>query len=81
MTREEYEERFRGQYGLTEEDVELLGVHAVPCWCGGRFPGCSGWQMELRRNHSEILGRLALASRLRPAAPDLPSGGEGPWPL
>ncbi len=50
MTREEFEQRFMRDWGLSEVDLERLGIYAVPCYCGGEFPWCSGWQMEVCRD-------------------------------
>jgi hypothetical protein len=67
MTREEYEEQFKRDYGLTDEEIRLLGIHAVPCWCRGEFAGCSGWQMRLRQNHSDVLRRARAAEMVEAA--------------
>ncbi len=67
MTREEYEEQFKRDYGISDEEAREMGLHAVPCWCHGEAPGCSGWQMRLRRNHSDAL-RRARAAELVEAA-------------
>ena len=49
MTREEYLEHVRREYGLSVEELAQIGVEPTPCWCEGEYPGCTGWQLELRQ--------------------------------
>ena len=64
MTREECEALFRAEYNVSEEDMRLMGITFTRCWCGGRHPGCWGWQPEIRRNHSPLIERAEILEAL-----------------
>lgn len=62
MTREEYLEHVRREYGLSAEELARIGVEPRPCWCDGDYPGCLGWQLELRTDAGDVSSRAVALS-------------------
>ncbi len=55
MTREDFEQWYAQNSGITVEFLHSLGLYAKPCDC--KEEGCQGWQMAHRRF---ILSQAAL---------------------
>jgi hypothetical protein len=44
MTKEKFISAFEALSGFSTEDMQKIGIHAVPCDCGAAM--CRGWKME-----------------------------------